>query len=352
MSLATGGRERLARRAFALKKAWLLVSCMAGRVQPLKPLTIPEYSQWNRKQLEAECDDLESNLQALFTGLVLSPRNALKPSPLNWLAEQFDRWRESGLGLYTIATVQQFEQRVGVLTAHKQLEVPPYAELLLQPGLVVALRHPEYMLVRDLGLLYDLYRDAESMCDRIDPLKPPPWAGTAGENTQALARSVIQACFNLLESYISGLARAHVMTHPVDRSVRDKLLDTREPLRKRIRHVPMLITKREYPVAPDDYPLGLLFNDIKRRRDAFVHCEPGPEESGRGYVKEAVFHDISPTVVASAVKATHELIRQTWKFVHEQDGPRWLPPFEPSGRFGKQNLELRPRPKQDSKSTR
>jgi hypothetical protein len=199
------------------------------------------------------------------------------------------------------------------------------------------------MLVRDLGLLYDLYRDAESMCDAINWRNPPAWAANAGENTQALARSVIQTCFNLLESYVSGLARAHIMQKPVDIQVREKLIDTRESLRKRIRQVPALITGRECPLRQDDYPLGPLFDDIKRRRDAFVHCEPGRQESGRGYIKEAVFHDISPEVVGSAVKATHDTIRQIWQFVHERQGPRWLPALDPSGRFGKPNLALAPR---------
>lgn len=343
MPTLAGGRERLAQRAFTLKKAWLLVSFMVGQALTAQESTIPGYANWTRRQLQEQCTDLERDLEEVLALVVVSPRQALRPGALKWLVEQFDRWHASGLGLFTISTAKQFENQIGVLEARRRLEIPPYAELLLQPGIGVAFRHPEYMLVRDLGMLYDLYCDAEGICERISWRNPPSWAATAGENTQALARATIQACFNLLESFVSGLARAHIMNHEVEPHLYKRLTENREPLKKRIRQIPALIVGRDCPISVDAYPMGPLFNDVKSRRDAFVHCEPGPQQSSHGYVKESVFHDVSPELVTLAVKATHELIREVWGFVYAEEGPRWLPPLEESGRFGKINLALGPR---------
>lgn len=343
MPSSSTGKERLAKRALGLKKAWLLLTVMVGHRPSEAEALIPAYSSWNRRALQAVCDELESDVATVLALLTRSPGHALRPSSVRWLSEQFDRWMVARVPAFTISTVQQFEENVGAFSARNQQETPPYAEVYLQLGLPFAFRHPEYMLVRDLGMLLDLYRDAEALCDGIDPTNPPSWSGAAGENVQGLARSVIQACFNLLEAYVSGLARAHVMTQELPPAIQTRLTDNREPLKKRIRTVPSLIAGRESPLRPDSYPLDPLFNDIKRRRDAFVHCEPGPQDSTRGYVKEAVFHDIPLELVPLAVGATHEAIRQTWLFLYGVEGPRWLPPLESSGRFGKENLGLRPR---------
>jgi hypothetical protein len=298
----------------------------------------------SRKALEIQCQGLENDLEEALSAVVVSARAAMKPMGLRWLADQFDRWHASGLGLFTIATVQQFESGVGRLAAHRHLELPPYAEVLLQPGNQAAFRHPEYMLVRDLGLLFDLYTDAELLCDSINMSHPPQWAIAAGESTQSLARAVIQTCFNLLESYVSGLARAHIMSHGgVDARTTEKLLGTREPLRTRVRQVPALIVGRECPLTLDEYPLKPLFLDVGLRRAAGGGGEPGQLRSERGYVKEAVFHDLPRDLVPLAIRATHDTIRHLWAFVHDKDGPRWLPSLEPSGRFGKRDLRLSPR---------
>ena len=63
----------------------------------------------------------------------------------------------------------------------------------------------------------------------------------------------------------------------------------------------------------------------KRRRDSFVHCEPGPTPTKWGYVEEEHFHDINLTVVRKTVNLTCETIRLTWMAVHQKDKPTWLP---------------------------
>jgi hypothetical protein len=67
------------------------------------------------------------------------------------MRERFDEWQKVEFGLYSLCTAQEFELECGLLRARAKIEVPPYAELLMQGGAhPVAVRHPEYMLARDL----------------------------------------------------------------------------------------------------------------------------------------------------------------------------------------------------------
>jgi hypothetical protein len=200
--------------------------------------------------------------------------------------------------------------------------------MLFQGWHGLALRHPEYMLARDVAFLLSLFRESEEFLVSINWRKPPKWPRYGSENSQALARAVIQTCFNLLESFVSGLARAHVMTMTaMTQDAKTKLLDNKSPLKKRLLSVPKMITGSECGLREDRPPISIVFGPIKRRRDAFVHCEPGPEPSLRGYVKEAAFHDVAAEVVEEAVEATCLIIKTVWRSVYNVEGPRWLPDF-------------------------
>jgi hypothetical protein len=62
------------------------------------------------------------------------------------------------------------------------------------------------------------------------------------------------------------------------------LLNNSKALRWRVMHVPQLITGKEPPLRDDEEPMSVLFGRLKQQRDAFVHCEPGPQASSRGHV--------------------------------------------------------------------
>ena len=76
---------------------------------------------------------------------------------------------------------------------------------------------------------------------------------------------------------------------------------------------------------------------MKVRRDSIVHCEPGPDESEHGYVKEELFHDAFAPEVEKAVDATCDAIRVVWEHVHDAAGSRWL---HERGEVGRRNLRL------------
>ena len=67
------------------------------------------------------------------------------------------------------------------------------------------------------------------------------------------------------------------------------------------------------PLDINKQPFSVLFGVIKAHRDAYVHCEPGPMHSERGQHKEALFHDVSRTLVEQSVRSTIEVLRLIWK---------------------------------------
>jgi len=181
------------------------------------------------------------------------------------------------------------------------------------------------MLTRDLECLHTLYRDAESIVEAQSGKKRYTWYGGASENAFSLGRTTILTCFNLLESFTSGLALSYVMSNPqLSIDEQKKILDTNGSLKNRFLSVPRKIMGREPSLDVNKPPLSELFGSVKQYRDSFVHCVPGEEPSRFGYVKQHLFNDVSLTLVDRAVALTHEAIEGIWKDVHGVDGPRWL----------------------------
>jgi hypothetical protein len=340
MSIQTA-RQRFANRAVLLKKSWIVAALMAGHTPRGAYARIPEYKSFNRRTFEREIAALESDLLDALKHTLTSPNQGLRPKALSWLAAQFDRLERSKPT--SLCTALDFESNVGELRATLHLDAPPYSEVLIQAGMDVAFRHPEYMLVRDLECLHGLYRDTEKLLETINWANRPWWATAASENAQGLARITILTCFNLLESFLSGLARAHVMLHPsMDQETAAKLLSTKDSLRKRIVTVPKQILGRDPSLDLNKPPLSAMFGNLKQYRDSFVHCEPGVQASSYGYVKEKLFHDMSPQLVDEAVTTTHAVIRLVWRAVRGREGPKWLGSADRSGQPHRPNLTVAP----------
>jgi hypothetical protein len=147
----------------------------------------------------------------------------------------------------------------------------------------------------------------------------------------------VLTCYNLLESFVNGLVAAFVIEHP--NASPELLTKLQEPkgkrtsLKARFEDVPTLITGNESAMEPYREVLGPLFSTHKWRRDAFVHCEPGPANSKYGTQKEALFHETDARTVTDTVLLTVKAIRAAWNVVHKADGPRWLLEPDRHGRF-------------------
>jgi hypothetical protein len=326
--LPTSGKRRALREATLYKKAWVVAAAWVGHM-PSNPaeMQIPSYETWSRKDLEAQVRALIDDFGEYLNHILGKRRTkGVETRALHFLAKYYDDVFHTK-GPFSLCTVHEFESLVGPLPESTLLEAPPYTEILFQGFRGMAFRHPEYMLARDVEFNYDLFWQTEELVEKhMAMVKLPLWMSAAVENVQGLARGTILSCFSLIESTVSGLARAHDMTTKgIDSRERKRLLDPHGGLIQRLLTVPTIITGRPPPLSVDSLPISKLFGEIKQRRDAFMHCEPGGQESRQGFVKQDRFHDVSSDVVDDAVKLTVETVRILWRHVHDtEEGPLWL----------------------------
>jgi hypothetical protein len=248
----------VAERALKLRKAWSITALLAGYVPTDAEATIPAYRSWPRKRLDPHIADLETALSEAAGAIVVRPASLSNPGAWTGWQVTSIRGRSRAVASTPCAASWEFEQQLGSLPAQDVLDIPPYAEILLQVGSEVAFPHPEYMLARDLVCLLQLYSDAEALLERVEVADPPRWAGRASENAQGLARITILTCFNLLESVVSGLARAYSMQNAeLDESSQEKLLSSKDALRKRmlaVHRVPSPPSRRRLARRPASAP--------------------------------------------------------------------------------------------------
>lgn len=330
---------RLATEALQLKKAWLLTAAVMGVGHQLTKTEyiIPKYLTWNIKSLKQHIEDLKDDFESHAKQLLLDWKRSNLPSTAAWFAKQYDAWQESGFTIFNLGRVLEFEAVVGRLGHRRIMDCPPYAQIVLQGFNGAAIRHPEYHLATDLALLYNLFLDSQAIMDEA----ARKMQIHSSEYNQSLGRSVILTCFNLLESFVSGLAVAFLMENRnAPAEVIKKLEDKSLSLRKRLNLVTALISGQPGIMNDSQSPIQPLFDECKERRDSFVHCEPGPMPTKWGYVKEQHFHDVNLAVVKKTVDLTCETICVAWKAVHGKDKPSWLPKRDTSGRFPRVYVSL------------
>ena len=327
-ALPNSGRSRALRKAVQYKRAWVVSAAWVGYMpDTTHVVAIPNYESLSRKDLENEVRLLRDDFNGYLNHIIGKLRtNAIELRALKFFSDRYESVINA-TGPLSLCDVQAFSSLVAPVPEATKLDAPPYTEVLMQGFRGVAFRHPEYMLARDVEFNYDLFWQTEDLVRKhMRERRTPRWMGHAVENVQSLARSTILSCFSLLESTVSGLARAHVMTHPgVSERERKVLANNHRPLLERILLVPEII-KGELPrLRSNTLPLSKLFGEIKQRRDAFVHCEPGDQESRPGFIKQERFHDVSADAVDDAVRLTAQVVRLIWQHVHDvEKGPVWL----------------------------
>lgn len=322
------GKDRLIKRATMLNQAWVVLWAWAGRLPPSgEYVRIPAYADWRRRAIQQQISQLEDDIKP-FLPLVLGSKHTRTHEErfLAFASSNYERLMDAN-SPFCLCTIYEFERKVGPIRAAKELDAPPYTEILMQGFRGVAYRHPEYMLARDVECLHELFWQSEDFVrGNIRKQIQPPWMGDGVQNVQTLGRATVLACFGLLESFASGLARGHLLMHPdIDGLKRKQLERSHGPLLERLTTIPSLIREQPLPVAIDEPPLLRLFGDIKQFRDAFVHCEPGEHEARSGFVKQARFHDVTAELVDDTVRLTSETIRIIWRWFNDTDkDPAWL----------------------------
>jgi hypothetical protein len=320
---------RLAADAVQWKKAWVMGIAILGNPanEPPDSFDVPNYLHWQIKPLKRELDCLRQDLDEIGKHLILEDWNsAQRNKTVLWLATKHDEWVKSRQHIWELGRVHEIEQAIGRLGSRNRVECPAYAQVLIQGFNAPAIRHPEYHLARDLALLNNLFLDAEAIAAEHQKNRRLH----SNEISQSLGRSTILTCYNLLESFLSGLVAAFIIENPNAPQETIKKLEKPKDrtLKARFVEVPALITGVPNVMEPFRSVLTPLFGDHQKRRNAFVHCEPGPVTP-----KEAFFHETNARIVRETVSLTIRAIRAAWKVIHKTDGPRWLPDPDPKGRF-------------------
>lgn len=268
--------SRLVDEATVLKKAFLLVAILGGHGNKLRAqeLQIQNYRHWENKSLKRHLADLEDDLERFEKMLLLNWVKTNSRSRARWFALRFDEWAKAEFKIHDLGRVHEIESAVGRFAFHRFMDCPPYAQLIMQGVHEPALRHPEYHLGSDLALLFNLLLDSEAILADANQRREVH----CSEHSQSLARSVILTAFNLLESFVSGLAAAWLIENPgAPPNIVSKLEDKKLSLRRRLVEFPSLITGRQNVINGNCAPFDALFGECKQRRDSFVHCEPGPK---------------------------------------------------------------------------
>ncbi len=330
--------DHLVKKAVTLKKAWLCAVATYGAGNQLKQsdYIIPNYKEWSNKNLKIHLSILQEDFVSIMDQLFSNwkKRDLLKIA--TWFCKKYDAFFDTLPLFFELGRVYEIEELIGRLNCHKNMDCPPYAQLILQGFNHSAFRHPEYHLASDLAFLYNLHLDIDEIHDN-DLLRR---GFVSTENSQSLSRSVILTSFNLLESFISGLALAWLMEHPnAPEKIVKKLKNNNLSLRKKFITYPDIVSGKNGIVDDKSHPFEPLFNDCKQRRDSFVHCEPGTNPTKWGYVKENHFHDVNIEIVKKTVELTFEAICHVWKAVHNRDKPSWLPKQDENGRF--ENIKVK-----------
>jgi hypothetical protein len=344
--MTTDKQGRLAETAERLQKSVWLIVAILGAGRPLKrdECSIPDYGRARTNLLKRHIVDLEVRFEKLATLAFLQWNRGRQKEASTWLAARYDEWHDVGFGVLEIGRVHEVEAVVGPLANREVMECPAYAQVVLQGFEVgAAIRHPEYHLASDVALFYNLLLDADGLVVRASRENDQP----CSEHVQSLARAVILTCFNLLESFTSGLASSWLLANPagppdVVNALQGKDAKGRDmSLCKRFCLFPALISGKP-KLDETKQPLVQLFKECKRRRDSFVHCEPGPTPSKWGYVKERHFHEADLASARKTVDLTWEAICLAWKTVYPSECPRWLLQRDDKGRFPRTRVQIQP----------
>lgn len=331
---------RLVERTIRFKKASSVLIAIMGqgkRSIPAYPLNDHEYMA--TKKLRQHLAEVETAFESLARSAIQHLRRSNLDHVTRWLAEKHDLWNKTDNGLFDLGRVYEVESAIGPLAHRKIMDCPPYAQVLLQGFNGAGIRHPEYHLGTDLALLYNLFCDSEAMNDKAQQSGQMH----SSEHSQSLGRNVILTCFNLIESFVSGLTASYLIENPgASAEIVAKLKDDRASLRKRMLQVPCLISGKTEIIMPGDSSFQLLFGECKERRDSFVHCEPGSVPTKWGYVKEQRFHDITEAAVTQTVDLTENIICKIWQAVYGRERPSWLPKRNEGRRYPRIAVTLRP----------
>ena len=180
-------------------------------------------------------------------------------------------------------------------------------------------KFPEDFLAKDLLTSITQVKDLSMDLDEMRAFSHEEAMRNRGELSEKIrileynSRCCLLSCFNLLESYLNGIAwnftKYDARFSSLSKNNQNLLLDTGHTnLRRKLLKYPEIIQGTQLWMENDE-PLKTFLNDVKPFRDSLVHPSPfsAPAKFG-GYDKMAKFYRMDRTVAIWASKITVEII--------------------------------------------
>jgi len=310
---------------------------------PMESILVQQYLDKPRKELKAELNSIRNHLRGEIDKFCRKNFKNMKPEDLAKLYEPlFERKSVWHLPL------TDFIKYYGEIKSSVLKGAPLHTTIHISPwGL--QLDFPELQFMKDLAVSFNEAISIEE--HRLTDYRTKNWREikdqkTRGEIADLLRRSTVSqrtcllSSFNLIESYINGLAWDYVQTHDISCLsekkqavlIEDKPVNIIEKLIK----IPRIFAEKESgPLHQTREPLKLFIEDIKPYRDAIVHASPfaAPMRFG-GYDKLSKLYDLNLSTVRHAIDITIDVITEIHHFLYGADNlPSWIFPRAEDGSF-------------------
>lgn len=326
------GREREIGRIRQANRAAIVGRLMLGELHTWEEFLqadVVDLEALPRRQLKAGASDVRQRLPREIRRFCSRNFRGLDEGKLSLLYESIKANR--GLEL----PLSDFEKEFALVRPEVLRGNP--AHLTLSFSLWgLQFKFPELLLAKDLAMALHLAHEAE---DKLAPYQEMTHPRLADARTEVAclvarkdfaARSAILCCYNLMESYLNGLAWAHLQTHDVSRlSNREKKLledTTGASIRDKVTKYPQLLTGRPLWQDPDEELDGFI-DILKPFRDSLVHPSPfsAPERFG-GYDKLRLLYRIDSDTATAATDILVKLVRRIHAHVFgdSQVLPEWV----------------------------
>jgi hypothetical protein len=337
------GRDREIEIIVIHDRAVEIAKLMFGHLnRPLKPISHNDYVDMPRRNIKNGFIDVKSKWKELEK-ICRTDFESATPYKFAKLYELIFSYESN----YRIP-LTKFIEIVGKPREGRLKGAPLHSTIHLSPwGL--STEFPEMHLVRDLAIAYNTILDYNNIIKDVELQKISWKEAKKVDKKIEIAKQIstrkyhmrmcVICCFNLIESYINGIAWEYNYANDISKLSfeHQKILKGDGiSIMKKITEIPKIVTGLpQIPLSRNKPPLSKFGDIIKPFRDSIVHASPysAPERYG-GYDKLTHIYEIGPELTSNAVSLTLEIICTIHQILQREGlGPNWLYSRDLEGRF-------------------
>jgi len=295
-----------------------------------------DFAQMPRRELKARVKQLRPIIRQ-FCRLFFP---GATPESLAWLYDQVLQ----NSGSYSLPRLE-FEEKVGGLSRRVARDTPLHAAVMVSATFGLQFQFPEDHMCKDWAVAYNRFLEFDEVWSRLRDARLRDVTvrehleiiGAVSRVRDFYARATILTGFNLVETFINGLAWECV--HTKGSHLKPKQCDELSErtgfvsIGKKLVRYPRIIKGSQGGILHDSRdPLRTFLRDVKPLRDAIVHLSPFAKPTG--YDKVQQFYGLETDRVSLAVDTCYEIVTTIWKFVKgRKSPPAWLIGRLNDGRF-------------------